>query len=85
MDKTRAMQVMNIDDLQNRYVRHIIQSNFNIRDLVLVRKAQKKGHKLAYRWVAQRILKDSINEVVFIVKDVVNHTEEQGHASRMVV
>jgi len=64
---------------------NIIYPNFNIGDLVLIRCASEKGHKLKFKWKGPRRVMGSIHEMVYLIQDLITQKQEQVHATRMVI
>jgi len=62
---------------------NIVQPNFSIGDLVLVRHASNKGHKLSFKWQGPHRVVDIINEMVYKVEDIITKKVEQVHATRI--
>lgn len=52
---------------------------------MLVRRAQKSGHKLTFRWRGPRRIARVIHPVVYEVEDLVDGNVEQVHASRLLL
>lgn len=59
--------------------------NFGKGDFVLVRRAQKKGHKLAFRWRGPRRVVDVRGDLVFEVESLVDKARENVHARRLLL
>lgn len=60
-------------------------ANFETGDFVLVRRAQKKGHKLQFVWRGPRRIVAVNSGWVYQVEDLVNGRKETVHASRLVL
>ena len=70
-------------------LRHNVKTNiqnphFQVDDFVLVRRAQKKGHKLHFVWRGPRRVTSVRSNWVFEVEDLVQHKRETVHCRRPV-
>lgn len=59
--------------------------NFTIGDFVLVRRAQDKGHKLSFKWLGPRRIKECKSPLVFVVENLLTGKQETVHARRLLL
>ena len=62
---------------------NIIKPQFEVGDFVLVRKPNKKGHKLSFKWKGPKRITDTINSLFYEVTGLVDVKSEKVHASRL--
>ena len=63
----------------------LINPNFSVGDFVLVRRGEKSGNKLTFRWRGPRRVVRAIHPVLYEVEDLVSGKAEQVHASRLLL
>lgn len=59
------------------------QPNFNIGDLVLVRRSNKNGHKLSFKWCGPRRIIGTAGPLVFVVQKLTCDDQERVHCARL--
>lgn len=77
-DSARARQI-----LKHNAKTNVLPANFAVGDMVLVRRAQKKGHKLQFVWKGPRRISRVKSKWVFEVEDLIEKKLETVHARRL--
>ena len=62
---------------------NVSEANIELGDFVLVRRAQKKGHKLRFVWTGPRRVVKALSRLVFEVESLANKKLETVHSRRL--
>lgn len=71
-------------ELHNRLT-NIQPVNFSVGDFVLVRRATASAHKLGFKWIGPRRIREVKSELVFEVEDLLHGKTETVHARRLLL
>ena len=79
VSKNRTRQIQ-----QHNKITNLVAPNFSVRDFVLVRRAQDKGHKQTFRWLGPRRVVKIVGELVYDIENIVTGDVERVHAARLI-
>lgn len=80
-----------VSKIHRKQIRHhnkktsLVTPNFNVGDVVLVRRTQDEGHKHSFGWVGPRRVTNVISEFVYGVENIISKKQDTVRAATIIL